>query len=131
MREARVAAGLSLAEVAGSEVSRTMIHFVETGQSRPSKRVLGLIARRTGKPLSYFMWREKDELRDRDDVAAELSAAAHRLKRLVNARNFGDVEREALLFAQVTLRQAASLTRSIQRAQLAPSRVVRKKIRRS
>ena len=54
VREARLEAGLSLAQIARDDVSRTFIHFVETGKSRPSQRILALIARRTGKPISYF-----------------------------------------------------------------------------
>src|SRR5690348_3169972 len=45
VREARREAGLSLAQLAGDEVSRTFLHFVEHGRSRPSQAVLALIAR--------------------------------------------------------------------------------------
>ncbi|HEX6489232.1 MAG TPA: tetratricopeptide repeat protein [Candidatus Dormibacteraeota bacterium] len=55
VREARLDAGLSLAQVAGQDVSRAAIHLIETGRARPSFPILELIARRTGKPLSYFM----------------------------------------------------------------------------
>src|SRR5260370_41872992 len=54
VREARSAAGLSLAQLAGDQVSRTFIHLIEQGRSRPSRNVLALIARRTGKPMVYF-----------------------------------------------------------------------------
>jgi transcriptional regulator with XRE-family HTH domain len=39
----------------GTDLSRVFIHLVETGKSRPSRRVLALIARRTEKPTSYFL----------------------------------------------------------------------------
>ncbi len=55
VRRARLEAGLSLAEVAQGELTRAAIHLVETGKSRPSARTLELIARRTGKPTSYFL----------------------------------------------------------------------------
>jgi len=55
VRVARQEAGLSLAGVAGSELTRAAIHLVETGRSRPSMPTLELIARRTGKPLSFFV----------------------------------------------------------------------------
>jgi tetratricopeptide (TPR) repeat protein/DNA-binding XRE family transcriptional regulator len=55
VREARLEMGLSLADVAGGEVTRAAIHLVETGKMRPSMRTLELIARRTGRPVSYFM----------------------------------------------------------------------------
>lgn len=114
VRRARIEAGLTLADVAGSEVSRTMIHFVETGRSRPSKRVLSLIAKRTRKTPRYFMRRDRRDSRDDEDVASELSAAALRLKRFMKNRQVGEGEREALQFAEVALRHAASLTRSMQ-----------------
>src|SRR5439155_19787729 len=55
VREARLESGLSLAQVAGREISRAAIHLIETGRSRPSMPTLELIARRTGKPLSFFL----------------------------------------------------------------------------
>lgn len=55
VRQARLEAGLSLAQLARTDVSRVFIHMIETGKSRPSPRVLALIARRTGKPTSYFL----------------------------------------------------------------------------
>lgn len=119
VRQARIAAGLSLAEVAGHEVSRTMIHFVESGQSQPSRRVLRLIARRTRKPMSYFLLKGDDE--SDSDVAAELSAAAARLKRFANAHQLAGVERDALLLAQATLRQTAALARTFRASKTAPS----------
>lgn len=92
-----------------------MIHFVETGQARPSKRVLRLIARRTGKPPSYFMVREGVGSREDPDLAAVLLEAVGRLKRFARVRQLSDVEREGVQLAEVALRQAASLVRSIQR----------------
>jgi tetratricopeptide (TPR) repeat protein len=58
VREARIEAGLSLADVAGHQVTRAAIHLIETGQARPSVRTLRLIAVRTKKPLSYFLAEE-------------------------------------------------------------------------
>jgi len=55
VREARQEAGLSLAQVAGSDITRAAIHLIESGQTKPSLPTLELIARRTGKPLSFFM----------------------------------------------------------------------------
>src|SRR5215472_6509421 len=55
VRQARLDAGLSLAELAGGQVTRAAIHLVETGKMRPSMRTLQLIAQRTGRPVSYFM----------------------------------------------------------------------------
>ena len=58
VKQARAEAGLSLAQVAGSELSRTAIYFVETGKAKPSMETLQLIASRTGRPLDYFLSRQ-------------------------------------------------------------------------
>src|SRR5215469_13086109 len=55
VRQARLELGLSLTELAGGQVTRAAIHLVETGKMRPSMRTLQLIAKRTGKPISYFL----------------------------------------------------------------------------
>lgn len=55
VRQARLDAGLSLADVAEGEVTRGTIHLVETGKMRPSRRTLQLIARKTGRPLAHFL----------------------------------------------------------------------------
>jgi tetratricopeptide (TPR) repeat protein/DNA-binding XRE family transcriptional regulator len=57
VKQARSEAGLSLAQVAGSEISRTAIYFVETGKAKPSMETLKLIAERTGRSLDYFLSR--------------------------------------------------------------------------
>lgn len=55
VRQARLEAGLSLAQVAGNDITRAAIHLIENGRSRPSMPTLELISRRTGKPVSYFL----------------------------------------------------------------------------
>src|SRR3979411_1444446 len=55
VKQARAEAGLSLAQVAGTELSRTAIYFVETGKAKPSIETLKLIASRTGRPLDFFL----------------------------------------------------------------------------
>jgi len=55
VRQARLEAGLSLAQVAGDKVSRAAIHQVEIGRIRPSKRTLELISFRTGKPVEFIL----------------------------------------------------------------------------
>ena len=56
-KQARLEAGLSLGQVAGSDISRTAIYFVETGKAKPSMETLKLIAARTGRPLDFFLVR--------------------------------------------------------------------------
>jgi transcriptional regulator with XRE-family HTH domain len=55
VRQARLEAGLSLAQVAAGKVTRTAIYFIETGRTSPSRETLRLIARRTHKPIAYFL----------------------------------------------------------------------------
>ena len=60
LRRARLEAGLTLAQVAGSEVTRQAVHQVETGRARPSLRTLEAIAGRLGRPVSDFLSRAPD-----------------------------------------------------------------------
>lgn len=115
VRQARVEAGLSLADLAGGEVSRTFIHFVETGRSRPSRRVLELIARRTGKPVRYFVRaRRKESVRSESSkLGSELSAVAASVEQFVKRNRLTKSQREAMLLVEVALHQAAALARSI------------------
>jgi tetratricopeptide (TPR) repeat protein len=83
VRRARQEAGLSLADVAGASVSRTAIHYIEIGRTRPSWETLRLIARRTRKPIDYFLsptW--KPEIYAENDKLNRLEelCAAHRFR---------------------------------------------------
>lgn len=80
--EARAASGLSLAQIAGRDLTRAAIHRIEKGQSRPSLHSLSLIAERTGKPLSFFL----------ADTGSSPEAPEFELERLAVAGEF-----EALL----------------------------------
>jgi len=55
VRQARTEAGLSLAGVAKTDLSRTAIFLIETGKSNPTLPTLELIAERTGKPVDFFL----------------------------------------------------------------------------
>src|SRR5689334_16979407 len=55
VKEARRESGLSLGQIARSDLSRTAIYFVETGKAKPSIETLRLIAERTNKPLEFFL----------------------------------------------------------------------------
>ena len=85
VREARQEAGLSLADVAGDQVSRTAIHLIEHGKVNPSLDTLQHIARRTRKPVSYFL--------PADGAAnpAPSQPKLQELERLTSARDFQDV----------------------------------------
>jgi len=112
VREARLEAGLSLAQLAGDDVSRTFIHFIEHGRSRPSKSVLALIARRTRKPMSYFLEQAAVDQQSGEDLAVDLIRVARRVSRAVPA-NPDKVDRETLKLIELTIRQAAELIRSM------------------
>src|SRR5258708_38384841 len=76
VKQARAEAGLSLAQVAGDEISRTAIYFVETGKAKPSMETLKLIAERAGRPLDYFLSRQST-------MEARSSTSTAELERLV------------------------------------------------
>lgn len=55
VRQARKDAGLSLAQVGKGHVTAPAIYLIETGRTRPSLPTLEHIARRTGKPVEFFL----------------------------------------------------------------------------
>jgi len=55
LRQARLDAGLSLAQVAGSDLTRQAVHLIESGKVRPTARSLRTIARRLGVPESALV----------------------------------------------------------------------------
>ena len=114
VREARVEAGMSLAQVAGDDVSRTFIHFVEQGRSRPSQSVLALIARRTGKPISYFLDGNAQEPAG-SGVAEELSRVAGSVRRFAASRRLTAAEKEAFKLLENALQHGARMARTVDR----------------
>lgn len=114
VHEARIEAGLSLAQVAGDDVSRTFIHFVEQGRSRPSQTVLALIARRTGKPISYFLDGSPQEGHG-SGLPEELTRVAASVRRFAASRRLTAGEREAMKLVESTLQHAARVARAVER----------------
>ena len=55
VRQARLEVGLSLAQLGKGHVTAPAIYLVETGRTRPSLPTLEHIARRTGKPVEFFL----------------------------------------------------------------------------
>jgi tetratricopeptide (TPR) repeat protein len=83
VRQARLEARLSLAQVAADQVSRTAVHHIENGRTKPSIETLRLIARQTRKPIEYFLLAP--------DAYPELTQAhdeLHKLERLTAARDY-------------------------------------------
>jgi transcriptional regulator with XRE-family HTH domain len=114
VRQARLDAGLSLAEVAGEDVSRTHIHLIEHGRSRPSRRVIELIAERTGRPVRYFVVSARPASALDDSLARQLSGVATRVRRFVAGNRLTKQEREAMKLVELVLCQAAVFTRSLE-----------------
>lgn len=48
-------AGLSMSQLAGSDLTRQAIFLIETGRARPSMPTLEIIASRTGRPVDSFL----------------------------------------------------------------------------
>ncbi|TME57600.1 MAG: tetratricopeptide repeat protein [Chloroflexi bacterium] len=55
VKQARQEAGLSLAQVGKGHVTAPAIFLIETGRTRPSLPTLEHIARKTGKPVEFFL----------------------------------------------------------------------------
>lgn len=55
LRKARVAAGLSLAQLGGAELTRQAVHLIETGKVRPSMRSLRILARQLEVPVATLL----------------------------------------------------------------------------
>jgi tetratricopeptide (TPR) repeat protein len=55
VKQARVEAGLSLAQLGKGHVTAPAIYLIETGRTRPSLPTLEHIARRTSKPVEFFL----------------------------------------------------------------------------
>ena len=116
VRAARLAAGLSLGQVARDDVSRTFLLFVEQGKSRPSKRVLDLIAKRTHRPVSFFLAMEQDagaSSHRAPDLATEMVSIAVRLRN-IRSEARGHLDQEALKLLELTVRQGAELVRAME-----------------
>lgn len=103
VRQAREDAGLSMARLAEGVVSKTTIHLIEAGRVRPSQRVLESIARRTHKPIEYFLVqgaagsasRRQSSTPDRI-FSANVNAAISQLREVMAGRQLTAAERIAL-----------------------------------
>jgi transcriptional regulator with XRE-family HTH domain len=62
VREARLAVGLTMQQLAGEGLTRVAIHKIEAGKSRPSLKTLAHIAERTDRPIDWFLPKATVEL---------------------------------------------------------------------
>jgi transcriptional regulator with XRE-family HTH domain len=112
VRQARIDTGLSLADLAGAEVSRAFIHQLEQGLARPSLQVLELIAQRTGRSVSYFTSGEVQPAAG-PDLSSDLVATSKRLERLASTMELSESNREAFRMVVNNLRHGARLIAAI------------------
>ena len=113
VRQARVEAGLTLAQVAGDDVSRTLIHLVEHGRARPSPAVVNLIAKRTGKPAEFFLLEGASEVKP-IALTAELHRVAKQTRELAGREGLTRVEISGLRILEAALERGFELVRSIE-----------------
>jgi tetratricopeptide (TPR) repeat protein len=100
--EARREARLTLAQVAGDKLSRTAIHLIEKGRTRPSVETLQLIARQTRKPIEFFL------TPDSPSALTERQMRLRELERLTAVRDFeAAVDLGVYLLEQGTAEDAA------------------------
>ncbi|HEX9098310.1 MAG TPA: tetratricopeptide repeat protein [Candidatus Dormibacteraeota bacterium] len=85
VEQARREAKLTLAQVAGGTVTRTAIHLVEKGRTRPSMETLQQIARQTRKPIEFFL------TSDSPPALTERQAQLRELERLTEVRELQSV----------------------------------------
>jgi len=110
VRQARLERGLSLAELAGDDVSRAFIHQLEQGLARPSRPVLEMIAERTGKPIDFFTsGPEAERAGTAPDLANELMSLSRRLERLAATLELSEASREGVRIVISALRHGARL----------------------
>ena len=94
VKQARLEAGLSLALLGKGHVTAPAIYLIETGRTRPSLPTLEHIARRTGKPVEFF-------LADPGGAVDEAQAGLLELEAMVAANRFAEaVESGERLLAQ-------------------------------
>ncbi len=85
VEQARRDAKLTLAQVAGGNLSRTAIHLIEKGRTRPSMETLLQIARQTRKPIDFFLTAESSS------ALTERQAQIRELERLTAVRDLEKV----------------------------------------
>lgn len=119
VRRARQDAGLTLAQLADGRVSRTAIHLIEKGRSRPSPETLAHIASRTGKPVSYFVGASSDGSEPSpSDIARQLEELMRQVTwKLAHLLRYDDdltgPERIALEGVLVGVRQGVRLIQAL------------------
>lgn len=74
IRAARLEAGLTQRQLCDGEITRNMLSQIEHDTARPSMKTLSGLARRLGKPVSYFL--EEQSISSPNQAAMELARQA-------------------------------------------------------
>ena len=88
LKQARLAAGLSQRQLCGETITRNMLSQIENGVARPSMETLQTLAKRLGRPVSYFL-EESDPVREARQAFAE-GAYSRALEALEEAQTEND-----------------------------------------
>ncbi len=110
---------MSLADLAGQEVSRAFIHQLEQGLARPSLEILKMIAERTGRPIAYFTSGLEEQPTRTPDLPSELVAMSKRVERAASRMQLSEPSREAFRIVVSNLRHGARLLAALLEAQTA------------
>jgi tetratricopeptide (TPR) repeat protein len=81
IRELRKELKMTQSDLAGTEMTKSMLSHIETGHANPSMKNLGCIARKLNKPVAYFL--EEDTLdcsKHKEDKQLPISEILHDLK---------------------------------------------------
>lgn len=99
IRELRKELKMTQTELAGSEMTKSMLSHIETGHSRPSMKNLEYIANKLNKPIAYFLQEECDDLSNKKEVnKSQIEKIVYALKnidKLVKENNYEAAKAEA------------------------------------
>jgi tetratricopeptide (TPR) repeat protein len=119
VRQARLEAGLTHAQLAGGKVDPVTIHRIESGWVRPTRRILSYIASRVGKPIQHFL-----DCAAPDETEIEWALLRGRIRRAA-----GDFESSQRLFesaGQMALDAHDASRVGLARVELAAARLQRR-----
>ena len=97
-----------MAQLAGHDISRAFVHQLEHGQSKPSKDTLLLIARRTGKPIDYFIRGAPTVGDTAAEVAANLARLQRPLRTIAATASLTETQRDSLDQLELSMRRSSN-----------------------
>ena len=84
LKQVRLEAGLSQRQLCGDTITRNMLSQIENGSARPSMDTLQILARRLGKPVSFFLEEQAVLLPNRTVMEQAREAAVKYPESLMN-----------------------------------------------